>query len=485
MSYLIHDYCIIGGYDTSMFLFQTLQHHHDSILDSLVGPLSSGQSFFYPNDKTRFLRLNPKYHNLKTKESRVINIKDRMSVSLLEGFFRHCFKKSGVREFYVDPDLFLLIKKLRIKDKMFPYMKFFKFYVDLDNFIMISNQSKMSFIKTIESKMTLHEKVKSLRKWVQYIMEKKLEIEKKTIEYHKKISICQRACKKWLVKRKLFREIGDNWFRLLDRKERNMRIMSMNKITIDDKEFQFSPVRDVFIQRFDAEVIRVSPSDIIDYWSQFISNTMEPPSGNLYDRVCRTIVNHAKWNATILNWDLWFSQHSSTFCLFQKINNKYIEIDGQAYRSIGRRRIAKMYNGFNVSNSTYPVRPFGSLFNGIARGIHYHASHSLINKVIDARVVKNNQHLFWVKYGNKKKRDVAIVIKNVHWVRNEESYYHKYKTERYVQNSKNFNNEKRFTVDYHGIHTQDSHVDTEYTKWVQSLYDSVDLIWDNRNQLAL
>jgi hypothetical protein len=181
---------------------------------------------------------------------------------------------------------------------------------------------------------------------------------------------------------------------------------------------------------------KIRRDEVLDYWSRHIDNTLKEPDNSLKDKVLRTIVNHAKWNVQILDWDLAYSEHSSTFCLFKMDHNVYTEIDGMLYRAIGRRLIAKLYEKFNIKNSRHPVQPYGSLFNTISRGIHKHATDYLVSRnTINFGMFKTNQHLFWVKYGNKKIKDIPIVIKNVHWVRNGELYHFMIKSDRFRRDS--------------------------------------------------
>jgi hypothetical protein len=219
----------------------------------------------------------------------------------------------------------------------------------------------------------------------------------------------------------------------------------------------------------------IKKDEVFEYWEKHINNTLGNPNKTLKDKVLRTIVNHAKWNKVILDMDLAYSQHSSTFCLFKIERNIYTEIDGMLYRAIGRRLISKIYEKFNATQSKYPVQPYGSLFNSISRGIHRHATDYLVSRnTINFEMFKVNQQLFWVKYGNKKIREIPIVIKNVHWVRHGESYYFSIRNNRFSRDESDFM--KIYLNNKTGIVGIDD-IDLEYNEWILSLLN-IDNVYD-------
>jgi hypothetical protein len=472
MSFLQYDKWVTYAYDTSSFVFSSLKGQSRMAMEMICYNLDK-KAFFSTQENTTYMRIYHKYYDLRNHVEGEIKSDNKIAISMIEGHIRHLFKGSKVRNIFIPSELDFMLPYIMKQE----YIKFFKIYNNFMKFHEDSINHKMGLISTlalVRSRSILRSSFDIYRDKV--IAIKVLEERKRLDEeiYINKIMTCQRCIRKWLIKHRLRKQIGFNMFRLLERKERNLRCLSDdNTITLKDVKFIFSPVREVYIQRFEKDQHMIDKELLLDYWVNFINNTMPAFDGSLRDRVYRTIVNHAKFNSEILHWKMSYSQHSSSFCLFyHRSDNSLLEIDGQIYRSIGRCKIAKLYEKFNVCKSKYPVKPYGSLYNTIARGIHSHFSYNLIHGIIDKKVLSNNQRLFWVKYGNRKKQDVAIVIKNVHWVRKGKNYEHRVGLNRFRhEDDDGFTS---FSIHEEGVFIDGSLIDHEFNDLVKELYEQPD-----------
>jgi hypothetical protein len=472
MSFLQYDKLVTYAYDTSSFIFGSLKGQGRMALEMICHNLHV-KAFFSTQMNTTYMRIYHKYYDLKKHKEVEINIKNKIGISLIEGHIRHLFKGSEVRNIFFPSELNFMLPYIMKQD----YIKYFKIYDNFMEFHEASVNHKLRLFSTLALVRSRSILQSSFARYRDRIIEMRLIEEKKHMDeeiYMNKIKICQRCIRKWLIKRRLRKQIGSNMVRLLERKERNLRCLNDdNTITLKDVKFIFSPIREVYIQRFEIDQHMIDKELLLDYWMNFINNTMPAFDGSLKDRVYRTIINHAKFNSEILHWKMSYSQHSSSFCLFyHRSDNSLLEIDGQIYRSIGRCKIAKLYDKFQVHKSKYPVKPYGSLYNTIARGIHSHFSYNLIHGIIDKKVLSNNQRLFWVKYGNRKKQDVAIVIKNVHWVRKGHDYEHKVGLNRF-QHDKD-DGFTTFSIHRDGIFIDGSLINHELNDWVKTLYEKSD-----------
>jgi hypothetical protein len=476
MSFLKHKSLVTYAYDTASLIFPSLNKQKNLAMEMISLHLHE-ESFFSTQENTKFMRLYHAYYDLESHKQVTITRRDKIGISMIEGHIRHLFKHSKVRDIYIPVELAFMKPYI---DKQ-EYSCYFKFHDDLISFHNISVNEKKQSINTVCEKISREYLHSTVKHWFSQMYHMKmhdleiLEEKKRFNDYVKQVIICQRAAKKWVTRHILKRQIGPNMFRLLDRKERNLRILnSDNTISIKDVKFTFSPVRDVKIEKFEKEQHMINNDLLMDYWVDFIKNITPKFDGSLQDRVYRTIINHAKWNAKILHWKLSYSQHSSSFCLFyHRSDTDLLEIDGQIYRSIGRRKMANLFEKFSVPKSNYPIKPYGSLYNTIARNVHDHQPHNLIHGIIDRKMLSNNQKLFWVKYGNKKKvKDVSIVIKNVHWVRKTDDYKHKVSCNRFRHNKEEGSID--FQIKRDGLYMQDHRVDHEMSKWITDLYNHDD-----------
>jgi hypothetical protein len=523
MSYLLHEKIIFGGFNSFECINKCFLKDRLAKLIAMFEDIDN--TVFWPL-KGIFLEIQPFVVNVNTKEVMKIELGNKVIVSLVTSFFRLCFQKSIVRKFYVDDEIELLIKLMIKNQNEFPFIKMLEFYFKKDRTrflndvtnhytkwtITINESYKRNFLKhwlrqtilkrhqdlqkitndkylfiqneidkeydsgmdhkhdnNTDSYKTMISSINQDIEKRNYLLKDSKRIRKLTpgfIRYDavRKIESCYIRYK---IKQQLWKDIGSNRFILMERKEKNMRVVENNRFVFYGKTFIFSPLREINIGRFDVKVKPIKTDEIFEYWEKHINNTLDQPNNTLKDKVLRTIINHAKWNKAILHMDLAYSQHSSTFCLFKIERNVYTEIDGMLYRAIGRRLISKIYDKFNIVKSKYPVQPYGSLFNSISRGIHRHATDYLVSRnTINYGMFKMNQQLFWVKYGNKKIKDIPIVIKNVHWIRNGHSYYFNVSTNRFSSDEKT--KIKIYLNDIEGI-VGLNNLDLEYNDWILSL----------------
>lgn len=479
MSYLRYFKVVSYAYDPAQEVIKILKEQAYKALLKLIEDFDDVDASFSTQENTTYMKIHHEYYDLINKRILLVDKFDKIGMSMIEGHIRHLFKSSKVRHIYLPDELEFMIPYLRRQDyfKYFTVHRNFKYfcYKSLNRKFQVINKM-IDYIK-IQAKHLVFNEIKSYvlyQKYQDYLSSLR---ERARIDKLNKCAIkIQKLVRSFLTKRRLIRQIGMNMYRLRERQERNLRVVSSEGEFVKDSViFRFSPVREISIGKFEVDQTMINRDKLLTYWVHFIENKRVTFDGSLEDRVYRTIINHAKWNAAILHWDLSYSMHSSSFCLFyHKTPNLLIEIDGQIYRSIGRRKIANIYEGFGIPNSKFPVQPHGSLYNTIARGIHSHCTYNLIHRVIDRSVLSENQKLFWVKYGNKKKvREKPIIIKNVHWVRKGILYNHKVSANRFAINKdkRGLDNEpETFQITEMGINKHGSLIDHEYNYWIRQLY---------------
>jgi hypothetical protein len=350
----------------------------------------------------------------------------------------------------------------------YPYFKFFKFYTDRQKFLNVNNK----VIKRIAQIYTKHQLYLAMEAIKKHEMEEVLIYYKQNLS---KVIIMQRACRKWYIRHKLWKEIGPNAWKLFKRRNLNNRVVVDGILSLESCSIKLSPFNRTPAARIDENLRVIDKKILKDNWKLFWDKKPLTIDTSFVGKIYRTVINHAKWCAGILDLDLYWTIAGSSFLLleYDKTQGLMKEINGFYLRSLYRRLISNAYEPLvhDVEFSSRPIIAHGGLYSNIVRGLHSNKLDLLKQHSKDQLTGEELQSLFWVKWGKKSKYGKSV-LKHVMWVRGGESYRFKvFVRDRGYQPKQTVRIPTTFRI---------KDVDHNFKQWMTDLYDKtlIDLSFD-------
>jgi hypothetical protein len=245
----------------------------------------------------------------------------------------------------------------------------------------------------------------------------------------REISICQRICKKWVIKHKLHREIGYHWPELRLRLARNLRILTGNQCSINGISYIFCG-RTLRNNSFNICRFNENPKPIeLSVISRKVKSG-SPMHLELSRFEC-LFISIIRANHKFHVENLFGFSCNGLPIVMRKVGNDYHEIDVLLTKLTLRQKMGETFenhlnqNNIHITKTKRPLQMKGSIYRGISHGFNsgkYKEFESLANILtFPGNYLRN---FFWVKYGHKYTRNGETLILNCLWNRpNFQPYY--------------------------------------------------------------
>lgn len=303
-------------------------------------------------------------------------------------------------------------------------------------------QIKMPFIKYIYTRSCYDKLILALRykktnridllkhKWVRIIIKKirrfKFTKNIKTRIYFKtnikSLIIVQKFIKKWLIRKRLWKEIGQNKWNLFERMKRNMRILNNNSYydaenkimyiltdhTINMKMFKLSKTYFENIKEVNQEEVETIRKHLID--GKVLDRKWDGMERPVYTLIATILKSRPAFNTIGLHY-INIGRQPKFFRKSKGMYDKQVvwkEVDMFIERMKARFHLVTTHNkimescSFRIKKTKFPMCMKGSIYSRITYGLRSGDTHKLSGySDLSGVPVQLLYKSFWIKFGSK------------------------------------------------------------------------------------